>query len=113
MIRPLAVSAAATLVALGSAATPASARDGWSPGTAAAVGVIGGLAAGAAIGSATARPYYPGRPVYAPPPPPEYLPPPPRRVYYERYREPDCYWRERRYVDRFGDLVVRRTQVCD
>lgn len=94
---------------------PAAARDGWSPGAAAAVGVLGGLAAGAAIGSAVSQPpYYPGRPVgYAPPPPPPgYLPPPPRRVYYED-EAPACYVKRRRYVDEYGDMIIRRERVCE
>lgn len=94
---------------------PATARDGWSPGAAAAVGVLGGLAAGAAIGSAAREPgYYPGRPVeYAPPPPPPgYYPPPPRRVIYEE-SAPECYVRTRRFVNEWGDTVIRRQRVCD
>lgn len=95
------------------AAQPASARDGLSAGAAAAVGVIGGLAAGAAIGSAAAQPYYPGRQVgFAPPPPPVYAPPPPRRVIYEEV-ESDCFVRSRRFVNEWGDVVVRRQRVCD
>jgi hypothetical protein len=108
---------AATLfsVALaGSVTTPASARDGWSPGAAAAVGVLGGLAIGGAIGSAHAAPYYPGRPVYSPPPPRHVVYGPPRRVYREVYDDgPVCYVKRRRIVDEFGDVFIRRVQVCE
>lgn len=106
--------AAAGLLAAMATLQPAHARDGWSPGAAAAVGVIGGLAAGAAIGSATARPYYPDRPVgyLPPPPPPGYYPPPPRRVYYED-EGPVCFVKRRRYIDEFGDVVIRRERICE
>ena len=113
-MRRTALAAAASLAVLVSL-QPASARDGWSPGAAVAVGALGGLAAGAAIGGALSQPrYYPGRPVgYAPPPPPpEYYPPPPRRVYYEDV-EPVCYVKRRRFVDPYGDIVIRRERVCE
>jgi hypothetical protein len=91
---------------------PAEAGD-VSPGAAAAVGVLGGLAIGGALGSAAASPYYPGKPVYSPPPRPVYYSRPPARVYYEADEGPACYMRRRRYVDEFGDVVIRRTRVCE
>ena len=68
--------AAAGLAALTIAATaPAEAgyyRRGWNPGAAAAVGILGGIAAGAAIAS-TARPAYAApRAYYGPLPEAEY-----------------------------------------
>lgn len=97
------------------APVPASARDGLSTGAAVAIGAVGGLALGGAIGSAAASgPYYPGKQVYAaPPPPPAYLPPPPPRVYVSEEVEPRCFVKRRRYVDEFGDVIVRRERWCD
>ncbi|MEJ2374591.1 MAG: hypothetical protein P8Y53_17715 [Pseudolabrys sp.] len=69
-----------------------------------AAGVIGGLAAGAIIGSAVAN----SRPAYAEP---VYVEPPPRRVYYED--EPVCHRvRERVWIRGFG-WRWRRVRVCD
>jgi hypothetical protein len=71
MNRSLAVAALA-LAGVTALSEPASAdwryRRGWSPGAAAAVGVLGGVAVGAAI-AANARPA--PAPVYVAPPPPE------------------------------------------
>lgn len=68
-------------------------RRGWSPGAAAAVGVLGGLAVGSAI-AASARP----APVYVAPPPPF---------------EEECYVERRRvWVPGWGWEVRRRT-VCE
>ncbi|MHB2168180.1 hypothetical protein [Alsobacter sp. R-9] len=77
---------------------------GWSPGAAAAVGAIGGLALGAAIAGS--------RPAYAyPAPAPVYAAPPPRPVYMEP--EPECYVRRQRvWVEGWG-WEVRRVRVCD
>ena len=89
---------------------PASAqyRSGIGVGGAAALGALGGLAIGGAIANSN-NGYYPGRPVYvAPPPPPVYVERP-RRVYVES----ECYVQRRRYVDEFGDVMVRRVRVCD
>ena len=91
-------------------ASPVSAqyRSGIGVGGAAALGALGGLAIGGAIANSN-NGYYPGRPVYvAPPPAPVYVERP-RRVYVE----PECYVQRRRYVDDFGDVVVRRVRVCD
>lgn len=88
--------AALALVAGLAAAEPAAARDRMSPGAAAAVGALGGLAVGTVLGATIAQQpaYAAPAPVYVAPPPP---PPPvvhraPRRpayvesetVYYER-----------------------------
>jgi hypothetical protein len=92
---------AALVLATGVAfAEPASAdwryRRGWSPGAAAAVGVLGGVAVGAAI-AANARPV--PAPVYvAPPPPPE---------------AEECFVERRRvWVPGYGWEMRRRT-VCE
>lgn len=90
----------ATTVAL--AAIPgAQARDGISPGGAAALGVLGGLAIGGAIASSQNEGgYYPGRPVYRAP----------RPVYVE---EEVCHMERRGYVDAYGYEHVRRVRVCE
>ena len=102
-----------TVASLAPLAAPAQARDGISPGAAAAVGVLGGLAPGGAIGSAAASPYYPGKPVYSPPPAPVYYGHR-HTTYIETIDEaPACYVKRRRYVDEFGDVVIRRVRVCE
>jgi hypothetical protein len=89
---------AATTIALAAVAAPGSAfaRD---RGGAVAAGILGGLAAGAIIGSAVA----------APPPPP------PPRVYYAPepvYVEPACHVRRERYWDGYA-WRSRRVEICD
>lgn len=94
---------AATLVP---ASLPAQARD-MSPGAAAAIGVLGGMAIGGAIaGSAAQSGYYPGRPVAGP----AVAPPP---VYVEEEPVMDCYVQRRRYENEYGDVVIRRRRVCE
>ena len=78
--------------------TPANAHDGAGIG----LGIIGGLAAGAIIGSAVApRPYYAAPAYYEPEP-----------VYYAR---PRCHWAAGRAVwdDYRGAWVRPRVRVCD
>jgi len=82
------------------------AGNGWSPGAAAAVGIIGGIALGAALANQHSYygyddPYYPrGRIVYYP-----------RHSYV--YDDPYCYRvRERVWVPGYGWDYRRRT-VCD
>ncbi len=97
------VSGAAAVMVIASglaAAQPAAARDrGMSPGAAAAVGALGGLAVGTIVGATVAQQpaYAAPAPVYVAPPPP---PPPTRRVYVEE--EPVVYERPARrvYVER-------------
>jgi hypothetical protein len=99
-----------------STAPSALARDGLSTGAAVALGAIGGLAIGGAIGSAAASgPYYPGKQVgFAPPPSPPPVYYAPRRVrVYEEVIEPRCYVKRRRFIDEFGDIVIRRERWCD
>ena len=96
---------------LASASLPAQARD-LSPGAAAAIGVLGGMAIGGAIaGSAAQGPYYPGKQVAGPAP--LYAPPPPRPVYVEEEPVEDCYVQRRRYENEYGDVVIRRRRVCE
>src|SRR5580704_2274181 len=74
--------AAATGIGLASISVPSTANAGCF-GCAVGAGVLGGVAAGAIIGSAFANSpppppaYYPPPPGYYPPPPPGYYPPPP------------------------------------
>lgn len=106
------VTAAALAATMLACAAPASAGErGIGVGGAAALGVLGGLAVGGAIASSNNNGYYPGKPVYTapPPPPPVYVERRPRTVYVDS----ECYVRRRRYVDDFGDVVIRRERVCD
>jgi len=95
MKKTLTALAAAAAMALVSVATPTDAMA-QRRGGAVAAGVIGGLAAGAIIGSALApRPYYYG-------PAPVYVAPPPPAACVER----QWVWSERR-----GDYVLRNVRV--
>src|SRR5471030_3435272 len=67
--------AAAASIGLASLAAPSNANAGCY-GCAVGAGVLGGVAAGAIIGSAIANSPPPGY-YYPPPPPPGYYPPPP------------------------------------
>jgi hypothetical protein len=109
--------AAAAGLGLASLAAPSTANAGCF-GCAVGAGVIGGVAAGAIIGSAIANSpppgYYPPPPGYYPPPPPGYYPPPPPAAYGPGYAElaPGCYWGHRRvWVDGVG-YRVRTVQIC-
>jgi hypothetical protein len=97
---------AAGALALASVAVgvaPAEAKDGRN--AAAAAGVIGGIAAGAAIGAAAQPRYYDPAPAYGAYPVRE------RRVIVEDDGE-ECYEKTRRvYVN--GVMRVRRTTVCN
>lgn len=78
----------------------AQARDGIGPGGAAALGVLGGLAIGGAIASSQNQ-YHSGQRIYRAP----------RPVYVEA--EPYCHLERRRYVDTYGDVIIRRVEVCE
>ena len=79
------------------------ARSGDGAGVAA--GLLGGFAAGAIIGSATApRPYYGPAPVYIEPP--VYGPAP-------MYEAPPCYWTRGEPVWNGYAWVRPRVQVCE
>jgi hypothetical protein len=95
---------ALTLAASAGAATPASARDRLSPGAAAAIGVLGGLAVGGAIAASQAPVYAAPAPVYVAPAP-VYAPP----VVVEEHCVTE---RTSEYVPGWGWQTRRRT-VCD
>jgi len=111
--------AAAASMGLASLAAPSTANAGCY-GCAVGAGVIGGIAAGAIIGSAIANnpppppDYYPPPPGYYPPPPAGYYPPPPPEYYPPGYAQlaPGCYWGQRRvWVEGVG-YRIRTVQIC-
>jgi hypothetical protein len=98
----------AAAAALGFAAVAAPAKADC-VGCAVGAGILGGVAAGAIIGSAIAN---------SPPPPPAYYypPPPPAAVYYPgpgyAALAPGCYWAKRQvWVEGYG-YRWRTVQVC-
>lgn len=95
MKKTLTAMAAAATLALATVAIlqKAEARHGHIAGA-----IIGGLAAGALIGAATAPYYYGPGPYYYGPGP-----------YYDG---PDCYWTHQRYWNGYR-WHVRRVRVCD
>ena len=100
--------AAAASLGLAALAVPSTANAGCY-GCAVGAGVLGGVAAGAIIGSAIAN--------NPPPPPGYYAPPPPPPGYYPAagYAQlaPGCYWGRRRvWVEGYG-YQVRTVQVCN
>ena len=106
MKRTIIALAAAAVVA---AALPSPAQAGCR-GCAVGAGVIGGLAAGAIIGSAIANSgprYYEPAPLYAAPPPPAYHVEPPDYV-----DGPVCHIERRQVWDGYG-YRTRRVEVCD
>jgi hypothetical protein len=112
--------AALALVTGLAAAQPAAARDRMSPGAAAAVGALGGLALGTIVGATVAQQpaYAAPAPVYVAPPPP----PPPARVYVEErpvvYEAPRRVYVEHCVDERYREWVpgwgweYRTRQVC-
>jgi hypothetical protein len=96
--------AAAALVA---AAMPSPAQA-YCRGCAVGAGVIGGLAAGAIIGSAIAnsQPRYAEPDVVYAPPPPAYAEPP------EYVDGPTCHMERRQFWDGYA-YRIRRVEVCD
>ena len=114
--RTVSCTMAAATLALTMMADPADAssrRRGMSPGAAAAVGIMGGIAAGALIAGAAQgavpapRPYYAPAPVYVQPEP-VYVRPRPRVVVEETCRTE----RIREWVPGYGWQETRRT-ICD
>lgn len=94
-MKRLMIIAALAAVAVSTAAyTPAQARDG-----AIAAGVVGGLAAGAIIGSAASQRSYYNGPAYVEP---RYAP-----VY------SSCRVEREQVVDQYGRVGYRRIRVCD
>jgi hypothetical protein len=105
--------AAAAGIGLASLAAPAPANAGCY-GCAVGAGILGGVAAGAIIGSAIANnpppppAYYPPPPGYGPPP--AAYGPPPGPGYAQL--APGCYWAQRRvWVEGVG-YRMRTIQVC-
>src|ERR1700733_5497537 len=106
--------AAAASIGLASLAVPSTANAGCY-GCAVGAGVLGGVAAGAIIGSAIAN-NPPPPPAYYPPPPPPGPPPaaygPPPRPGYAQLA-PGCYWAQRRvWVEGVG-YRMRTVQACE
>ncbi|HUC50605.1 MAG TPA: hypothetical protein VMA30_14580 [Xanthobacteraceae bacterium] len=107
--------AAASAIGLATLAGPSPANAGCY-GCAVGAGVVGGLAAGAIIGSAIANspppppppPYYGPPPAAYGPPPGAYGPPPPGYA----QLAPGCYWGQRKvWVEGVG-YRWRTVQVC-
>ena len=108
--------AAATAVGLASLAGPSTANAGCI-GCAVGAGIIGGVAAGAIIGSAIANNPPPPPAYYPPPPPPGYYPPPPGAYGpppgpgYAQLA-PGCYWAKRQVWVEGAGYRWRTVQVC-
>jgi len=95
--------AAAASLGLAAMAVPAPA-NAYCYGCAVGAGVIGGVAAGAIIGSAIAN-------SPPPPPPPGYYPPPPPGPGYAQLA-PGCYWGKRKvWIEGVG-YRWRTVQIC-
>ncbi len=113
--RSVAIVLATSTLALtaGAAFSPAEAQyrrhyyRGGNAGAAAAVGIIGGLAAGALIAGA-ARPAYAAPRVYDVGPAYPAAP-----VYAEEYYEPVCHWERRSVWVGPNTYQVRRVKVCE
>jgi len=104
--------AAAAALAIAGVAVPSNAKAGCY-GCAVGAGIIGGVAAGAIIGSAIANsPPPPPPPGYYPPPPPPgaYYPPPPGPGYAEL--APGCHWGKRRVWIEGEGYRWRTVQIC-
>ena len=109
----LSVTIAVLALGASAVASPASADwrrhrgGGWNPGAAAAVGLLGGVAVGAAIAS-SAR----AAPVYSSPAP-VYVEPAPRRVYVTEAPAEECVTERRQvWLPGWGWEMRRRT-VCE
>jgi hypothetical protein len=101
--------AAATAVGLATLAGPSTANAGCY-GCAVGAGILGGVAAGAIIGSAIANNPPPPPAYYPPPPPAAYYPPPPGP--YASGLAPGCYWSKQRvWVEGYG-YRWRSVPVC-
>jgi hypothetical protein len=99
---------ALAVAAIVAAAMPSPAQA-YCRGCAVGAGVIGGIAAGAIIGSAIAN----SQPRYAAPAPVYDAPPPPAYIDEPEYVEgPVCHVERQRFWDGYG-WRMRRIQVCD
>jgi hypothetical protein len=94
--------AALAILAVATISNPSASQAGG--GGAVAAGLLGGFAAGAIVGAATAHPYYYG-------PPPLYVAPPP--YYPAPAYAPACYWTRGEPVWNGVVWVRPRVQVCD
>jgi len=116
MYKSLIALVGAASVGFSALAVPSTANAGCY-GCAVGAGVLGGIAAGAIVGSAIANSPPPPPPgYYPPPPPPGYYPPPPGAYYppppaYAQLA-PGCHWGHRRvWVEGVG-YQWRTVQVC-
>jgi len=116
MHKPLIALVGAAGIGLAALAAPAPANAGCF-GCAVGAGILGGVAAGAIVGSAIANsPPPPPPPGYYPPPPPPgaYYPPPPGAYPPPAYAQlaPGCYWGKRQvWVEGVG-YRWRTVQIC-
>jgi hypothetical protein len=107
--------AAASALGIATLAGPSTANAGCY-GCAVGAGIIGGVAAGAIIGSAIANsPPPPPPPGYYPPPPPQgayYPPPPPPPGPGYAELAPGCYWGQRKVWVEGAGYRWRTVQIC-
>jgi hypothetical protein len=105
-LKALAAAGAFAVASIAGAVAPAQAKDGRN--TAAVVGAIGGLAAGAAIAS---QPRYHAAPVYGE----TYRPVRQRQVRQVIVEddEPECRIVVKRTVNRYGEQRTVRREICD
>jgi hypothetical protein len=104
--------AAASAIGLATLAGPSTANAGCY-GCAVGAGVLGGVAAGAIIGSAIANsPPPPPPPGYYPPPPAAYYPPPPPPGPGYAELAPGCYWGQRKVWIEGAGYRWRTVQIC-
>jgi hypothetical protein len=116
----------AASIGLASLAAPSPA-NAWCVGCAVGAGILGGVAAGAIVGSAIANSpppgyYYPPPPGYYPPPPGAYYAPPPGAYYppppaaapAPAYAQlaPGCHWAKRQVWVEGAGYQWRTVQVC-
>lgn len=98
----IAIAALAASIALSAVPPAAQARDGISPGAAAALGVLGGVAVGGALAAQSDGGYYPGKRIYSAPPVERevvVVERRPRRIVVEEEVGPVCHFERRRGVD--------------
>ena len=111
MHKSLIALAGAASIGLASLAAPAPANAGC-VGCAIGAGLLGGLFAGAVVGSAIANSPPPG--YYYPPPPPGYYPPPPGAAPGPAYAQlaPGCHWGKRKVWVEGAGYQWQPVQVC-